>query len=104
MEALVAITVLAAIAGLAVVVARGGLDGARFRVTVRGEGIEGVKVEGRVPGYGHDEVAAFVAELELPVGAKIRGIPQGDRVGLRFSDEVPPHRHQRLRNFFYLKQ
>lgn len=79
-----------------------GLGEARFVVRVEGSGPEDVKVRGDVPGHGTEEVAAFVAGLELPVGAKIWGVPDRDRIVLRFSPEVPEHLHQRLRNFFYL--
>ncbi|MCA9651852.1 MAG: DUF3634 family protein [Myxococcales bacterium] len=98
----VVVAVVAGLAGLALVVARGGLDGARFTVEVRGEGPGGVMVKGTVPGFSAAEIAEFVAELELPAGARIRGIPEGDRVVLRFSEQVPEHLHQRIRNVFYL--
>jgi len=101
---IVAIAIIAAVAGLALVVSRGGLDGARYTVSIRAEGLEGVQVKGSVPGYGVGEVAEFVAGLELPTGSRIRGIPEGDRVVLRFSDEVPERMQQRVRNFFYLKR
>ncbi len=99
-----AIAIIIAVATLAVVVARGGLSGARFTITVRGEGVDGVKLSGVVPRQAPNEVVAFIAELELPTGAKIWGIPDGERLSLRFSPAVPEHRRQRLRNFFYLKQ
>ena len=82
---------------------RGGLGDAKFVVTVRGEGAEGVTVNGSAPGYSAGEVAEFVGGLELPAGAKFWGVPDGDRIRLRFSDKVPEHLHQRLRNFFYLR-
>lgn len=92
------------LAVLAFVVARGGLDGARYVITVRGEGELGVVIKGEVPGYAHNDVAEFVAGLEMPRGAQIRGVPEGDRVVLRFSSQVPSHLQQRLRNFFYLRR
>ncbi len=97
-----AIGIVAGVATLAIVVARGGLSGARYTITIRGEGPDGVRIKGRVPGHADNEVAAFVAELELPKGARLWGIPQGDRISLRFSSSVPEHLHQRLRNFMYL--
>ena len=81
---------------------RGGLGDAKFVVRVRGPGPQGVQVDGDVPGHATSEVAAFVADLELPAGAKIWGVPDGARIVLRFSADVPEHLHQRLRNYFYL--
>jgi len=98
----VAIGIVAGVAALAIVVARGGLSGARYIITVRGHGPEGIRIKGNIPGHHVGDVAAFVAELELPSGAKVWGIPEGDRIMLRFSDTVPEGVHQRLRNFLYL--
>lgn len=99
----VAIAIVAGIAALGIAVARGAFDGARYVVRVTGPGPQGVRVKGSVPGYAPSEVADFVGGLELPAGASLRGIPQGDRVVLRFSAQVPEHLHQRLRNWFYLR-
>jgi hypothetical protein len=99
-----AIAIVVAVVVLAVVVSRGGLSGARFTITVKGEGLAGIRIVGKVPGYDGGEVATFLAELDLPMGARLWGIPEGDRVALRLSSAVPEHLHQRLRNFFYLKQ
>ena len=104
MDGVVAIAIVTALAVLGFVVARGGLDGARYSIEIRAEGPEGVRIKGTVPGYSPGEVADFVAGLELPVGSRIRGVPEGDRVALRFSDQVPEHLHQRLRNWFYLRR
>lgn len=104
MSGAIAIAIVAGLAVLGVTVARGGLDGARFTVVVSGPGVEGVRIKGAVPGYSNAEIAEFVAGLELPAGSRIRGVPEGDRVVLRFSDEVPSHLHQRLRNVFYLRR
>ncbi|MEX1365678.1 MAG: hypothetical protein AB1Z98_21300 [Nannocystaceae bacterium] len=104
MEGGIAIAVVVGIAALGLAVARGAFDGARFRVEVRGEGRQGIRVTGTVPGYAVSDVADFVGGLSLPVGSRIRGIPEGDRLTLRFSDEVPEHLHQRLRNWFYLRR
>ncbi len=80
----------------------GGIGDAKFVVRVSGPGPEGVQIRGDVPGHGEGEVAEFVAGLELPEGAKIWGIPDRDRIQLRFSSDVPDNLQQRLRNFFYL--
>lgn len=99
-----ALAVVAGVVTLAVVVARGGLSGARFTVDIRSDDAEPIRIKGTVPGLPHGEVVDFLGTLDLPPGARIRGIPDGDRVSLRFSAEVPGHLHQRLRNFFYLNQ
>lgn len=103
MGGIVAIAIVAGVVTLGIVVARGGLSGARYVITVRGDGISGVVIKGTVPGYDVGEVAAFIADLDLPVGARLWGIPDGDRITLRFSSSVPDHLHQRLRNFLYLR-
>ncbi len=100
----VAIVIALGVAALWLVVSRGGFSGARFTITVRDEGPSGVRIEGHVPGQTTPDVASFIAGLGLPRGARIQGIPEGDRVALRFSPSVPEHLHQRMRNFFYLKQ
>ncbi len=99
----IAIAIAIGVGVLWVVVARGGLSGARFTITVRGDGPAGVHIDGAVPGHTTPDVASFIAELELPRGARVRGLPHGERIELWFSPSVPEHRHQRLRNFFYLK-
>jgi hypothetical protein len=81
---------------------RDGLGDATFVIRVREPGAGGVEILGEIPGHGNGSVAEFIAGLELPAGAKIWGVPDRDRVVLRFSTEVPEHLHQRLRNFFYL--
>jgi hypothetical protein len=100
----VAIAIVLGVAALWLVVARGGLSGARFTITVHGEGPSGVRIRGTIPGHALPDVAAFVAELGLPPGARLQGIPSGDRIELRFSPTVPEHLHQRLRNFLYLRR
>jgi hypothetical protein len=95
----VAVAIVLGIATLWVVVARGGLSGARYTITIRGDGPSGVHIEGTVPGHALCDVAGFVAGLGLPRGARVQGIPRGHRIELRFSAEVPEHLHQRLRNF-----
>jgi len=99
---IVAIAIALGVLALFIIVARGGLSGARFTITIRGSGPAGVHVQGAVPGHTASDVAAFVAELGLPRDARIQGIPSGERIELRFSASVPAHLHQRLRNFFYL--
>jgi hypothetical protein len=98
---LVAIAIVLGVAALWLVVARGGLSGARFTITIHGVGLCGVRIRGTVPGHALPDVTAFVAELGLPRGARIQGIPSGGRIELRFSPTVPEHLHQRLRNFFF---
>lgn len=108
----VAILIVLGVAALWLVVARGGLSGARFTITIRGttrgttrdEGPAGVHVRGTVPGHAVSEIVAFMTELDLPRGARVQGIPTGNRIELRFSPDVPAHLHQRLRNFFYLRR
>lgn len=97
---IVAIAIVLGVATLAIVVARGGLHGARFTITVRGPGPSGVVIDGDVPGLPANEIAELIAGLDLPRGARLWGMPEGDRVALRFSPTVPEHLHQRLRNFF----
>lgn len=103
MEA-VAIAIVLGVAALWFVVARGGLSGARFTITVRGDGPSGVHVTGRVPGCATPDVADFIAGLRLPHGARVQGIPRGDHIELRCSAHVPEHLHQRLRNFLLLRR
>ena len=98
----VAIAIVLGVIALWLLVARGGLSGARFTVTIHGEGPAGVRIRGTVPVHATSDVIAFVASLGLPRGAQLQGIPTGDRIELRFSPAVPEHLHQRLRNFFYL--
>lgn len=101
MEGAVALCILAAVGGLWWVVSRGGLDGAKYRVVVRPQE---TRVYGEVPGYSVGEVVEFISTLQLPPGSAVRGVPEGERIVLRFSDQVPDHLHQRLRNFFYLRR
>lgn len=93
------IVVLVAAAALAVVwkLARGGRGDARFLLSVNGPGAEGITMRGEVPGQEREDFIAFVAALELPVGAEIWGVPDGDRIALRFKD-VPEGPQQRVRN------
>lgn len=98
----IALGLLAVVLGWAVVkVLRGGLGDAKFVVSVRGPGTEGIDVKGEVPGKSAGEVTDFVAGLELPAGARIWAVPDGERMQLRFSGHVPDNLQQRLRNYFY---
>lgn len=76
---------------------RRGRGDATFVVRVTGPGVDGVVLDGDVPGLGHADFVAFVAGLELPAGAEIWAIPDRDRVALRFTD-VPEGLQQRVRN------
>ena len=100
----VAIVIVLAVVILWVIVARGGLSGARFTITIRGKGPARVHVRGAVPGHALSDVIAFVAELDLPTGARVQGLPSSGRIELRFSPEVPAHLQQRMRNFFYMQR
>lgn len=88
------------LAFIAYKVVRGGVGDAVFVVTVRGEGPENVQVKGTTYGKSHGDVQDFVARMELPKGAKIWGIRDGDQIRLRFSSHVPDNLQQRTRNFF----
>jgi hypothetical protein len=91
--ALVVVAVVAVIWKLA----SGGRDDARFVLTVSGPGVEGIALRGEVPGQSAEEFIAFIASLELPAGARIWGIPDGNRLALRFT-AVPDGPQQRVRN------
>jgi hypothetical protein len=94
--------VVVAVAAIVWKVATGGRGDARFVLTVNGPGIEGIEVRGQVPGIGADELTEFVAKLELPKGAKIWAVPDGDRLALRFTN-VPEGPQQRVRNLVLSK-
>lgn len=93
--------VLLAVAAVVFKILGGGMGDAKFIVTVEGEGPDAVKIKGEVPGYSHGDVAEFIAGLELPSGAKIWGVPDRNRIQLRFNSTVPETLQQRLRNYFY---
>jgi hypothetical protein len=96
------LTVVAVVAAAVIwKIASGGLGDAKYVIRITGDGAEGVVLEGEVPGKSEATVAEFIAGLELPKGAKIWAVPDGDRVVLRFSTQVPDHLQQRIRNFFY---
>jgi len=97
---LVAIAIVLGVIALGLVVARGGLSGARFTITIHGDGPAGVHIRGTIPGHATSDVVDFLAALALPHGARLHGIPSGGHIELRFSPSVPTHLHQRLRNFF----
>ncbi|MEM6291383.1 MAG: DUF3634 family protein [Myxococcota bacterium] len=88
-----------ATAAIAFKLVRGGIGSAVFIVTVRGEGVDGVHVQGTVPGKTSSDMQDFVARMELPVGAKIWAVRDGDGVRLRFNAKVPDNLQQRTRNF-----
>ena len=98
---LVALVVVAVVA-IVWKLATGGRGDARFVLTVNGPGIEGIELRGEVPGIGSDDLADFVAKLELPKGAKIWAVPDGDRLALRFAN-VPEGPQQRVRNLVLSK-
>ena len=99
MSTTIAITVVAVVAALVIwKLASGGLGDAKYVVKVTATG---VVVKGEVPGKSEGAVAEFITTLELPTGAKIWAVPDGDRVTLRFSSHVPENLQQRIRNFFY---
>jgi hypothetical protein len=99
MSTTIAITVVAVVAALVIwKLASGGLGDAKYVIKVTGAG---VVVKGEVPGKSEGAVTEFIATLELPAGAKIWAVPDGDRVTLRFSSHVPDNLQQRIRNFFY---
>lgn len=100
MSTAIGITIVALVAGWVIWKFAAGGD-ATYTIRVTGDGIEGVKVDGEVPGKSTSTVAEFVAGLQLPKGAKIWAVPDRDRVMLRFSSQVPEHLQQRIRNFFY---
>lgn len=74
----------------------GGLSDSRFSIVVRASG---VRLKGRVPGKSDSDIIEFVTGLQLPTGAKIWGVPNGDRLMLRFSGGVPDNLQQRVRNY-----
>lgn len=97
MGPIVAAVVLAAIGWGVYKAVTGGLSDADFVIKV---GASGVTIKGTVPGKAEGDVVDFVTGLELDPGAKIWGVPNGDRVSLRFSGEVPDNLQQRMRNYF----
>lgn len=98
---LVAIVVVAVVA-IVWKLASGGRGDARFVLTVNGPGVDGIDLRGEVPGIGGGELIEFVAKLELPKGAKIWAVPDGDRLALRFAN-VPEGPQQRVRNLVLSK-
>lgn len=71
-----------------------------FRIQV---GDKRTVLTGQVPGYSSSDIKQFIAELRLPSGAIITGVPDGDRYRLKFNGAVPPSARQRIRNYFFLK-
>lgn len=97
MGPIVLAVVIAAVGWGAYKIATGGLSDARFSIKV---GAGGPELKGSVPGKSDGDVLAFVADLELPPGAKIWAVPDGDRLQMRFSGNVPANIQQRMRNYF----
>jgi len=89
--------VIAAVGWGAYKIATGGFSDARFTIVVKAGGPE---MKGSVPGKSESDVLAFVGDLELPTGAKIWAVPDGDRLQMRFSGNVPDNLQQRMRNYF----
>ena len=93
------------LAAIAYRVLSGGVGHATFVIDV-GEapdadsGDEHITLKGSVPGKSDADARAFIAGLELPKGARIWGVPDGDRLRIRFRD-VPDNLQQRVRNYVY---
>jgi hypothetical protein len=64
---------------------------------------EGVEIQGSIRGAAQSDVREFVASLNLPHGARIRGYPENGYVKLEFNRVVPEAQHQRIRNFLLLR-
>jgi hypothetical protein len=78
-----------------------GRDDAVFQVEVRGPGVGGLALRGRVPGRSDADVLDFVAGLGLARGAKLWGSVDRGRLVVRATGDVPPELQQRLRNHLY---
>lgn len=79
-------------------VRQGGTWGAVFVLTVDASGE--VTLAGSVPGKSDGDAREFVADMELPAGAKIWAQRDGDSLRMQFSDDVPDNLRQRARNYF----
>ncbi|MBN2496294.1 MAG: DUF3634 family protein [Deltaproteobacteria bacterium] len=73
---------------------------ALFEIRVRQDG---VRLRGQVPGRRAPDILEFVTSLRLPAGSRVRGLPDGHRFRLQFSEQVPPGLQQRIRNYLFLK-
>ena len=62
-----------------------------------------VQLKGEIPGWRASDVREFIRSLNLPVGATIKGVKDGDRFRLVFSNQLDGDTCQRIRNFLYLK-
>jgi len=60
-------------------------------------------MRGDVPGRSRSEILGFVRGLDLPEGAMITGLKDGDRFRIVLSRAVPEEHQQRIRNFLYLR-
>ncbi|MBL4683350.1 MAG: DUF3634 family protein [Nannocystaceae bacterium] len=97
MGPIVAAVVLGAIGWGLYKAATGGLSDAVFVIKVRSGT---VTIKGSVGGKAHNDVIEFVGSMALPDGAKISGVPDGDRVRLRFAGDIADNLQQRMRNYF----
>lgn len=71
-----------------------------FRIIVRSGRVQ---IKGQVLGRSTAEILEFIRGLRLPSGSRISGVKSGDRFRLAFNSAVPESKHQRIRNFLYLK-
>ncbi len=79
-------------------VRRGGTWGALFVLAVGPQGE--VSLQGSVPGKSDGDARDFVAQMELPPGAKIWARRDTDALRLQFTADVPDNLRQRARNYF----
>jgi hypothetical protein len=71
------------------------------RITVRDRR---VAMRGSIPGRAGGEIIDFIAGLELPEGAEIRGLRDGSSTRFAFNGAVPDSERQRIRNFLMLRR
>ena len=95
------IALAAAVALVAWLVARLARPGETCRIDVRGRR---VTIRGALPGRSSTEIVDFVASLQLPDGARIRGVRDGAATRFLFNDAVPDSERQRIRNFLALRR
>lgn len=96
------LTVVAAAIALAVwLVVRLVRPGELCRIFVRDRR---VAMRGSLPGRPSSEIVDFVASLDLPDGAEIRGLRDGSSVRFAFNGAVPESERQRIRNFLMLRR
>ncbi len=70
-------------------------------VRVLAEGSVGVRIDlvGGVPGRTREAIRAFVADLDLPPGAVLWAIRDGNELRIRGNHRVPEHLQQRFAEF-----